>query len=61
MGLCVQRQEPLFSRDQSRFFLTLPVKQGGQGDFHHITMISRKVTSLPLSALHPVFRLARPL
>uniref|UniRef100_G3PQ81 Dipeptidyl peptidase like 10 n=1 Tax=Gasterosteus aculeatus aculeatus TaxID=481459 RepID=G3PQ81_GASAC len=37
-------QEPLFSRDRSRFFLSLPVKQGGQGDFHHVTMFSRKVS-----------------
>uniref|UniRef100_A0A3Q1B597 Dipeptidyl-peptidase 10 (Non-functional) n=1 Tax=Amphiprion ocellaris TaxID=80972 RepID=A0A3Q1B597_AMPOC len=37
-----QRQEPLFSKDRSRFFLTLPVKQGGQGDFHHITMFTKK-------------------
>uniref|UniRef100_A0A7N6BUH9 Dipeptidyl peptidase like 10 n=1 Tax=Anabas testudineus TaxID=64144 RepID=A0A7N6BUH9_ANATE len=36
------RQEPLFSKDRSRFFLTLPVKQGGQGDFHHITMFTKK-------------------
>lgn len=39
-----QRQEPPFSKDRSRFFLNLPVKQGGQGDFHHITMFTRKVT-----------------
>ncbi|XP_070850256.1 inactive dipeptidyl peptidase 10-like isoform X1 [Chaetodon trifascialis] len=40
-----QRQEPLFSKDRSRFFLTLPVKQGGQGDFQHITMFTRKLRS----------------
>lgn len=44
LRLCLQRQVPLFSEDRSRFFLTLPVKQGGQGDFHHLTMFSRKVT-----------------
>ncbi|KAK2857085.1 hypothetical protein Q5P01_005820 [Channa striata] len=38
-----QRQEPLFSKDRSRFFLTMPVKQGGQGDFHHITMFTKKL------------------
>ncbi|XP_068165208.1 inactive dipeptidyl peptidase 10-like isoform X2 [Antennarius striatus] len=37
-----QRQEPLFSKDKSKFFLTVPVKQGGQGDFHHIMMFTRK-------------------
>ncbi|XP_035492759.2 inactive dipeptidyl peptidase 10-like isoform X1 [Scophthalmus maximus] len=40
-----QRQEPLFSKDRSRFLLALPVKQGGQGDFHHITMFTKKVRS----------------
>ncbi|XP_076579215.1 inactive dipeptidyl peptidase 10-like isoform X2 [Chaetodon auriga] len=40
-----QRQEPLFSKDRSRFFLTLPVKQGGQGDFQHVTMFTRKLRS----------------
>ncbi|CAJ1087747.1 inactive dipeptidyl peptidase 10-like [Xyrichtys novacula] len=40
-----QRQQPLFSKDRSRFFLTLPVKQGGQGDFQHITMFTRKLRS----------------
>lgn len=44
-----QRQEPLFSKDRSRFFLTLPVKQGGQGDFQHITMFTKKVTRGGLS------------
>ncbi|XP_070711951.1 inactive dipeptidyl peptidase 10-like [Pempheris klunzingeri] len=58
IGVCLQRhedssetwlsrqsQEPLFSKDRSRFFLNLPVKQGGQGDFHHITMFTRKLRS----------------
>ncbi|CAB1434670.1 unnamed protein product [Pleuronectes platessa] len=58
LGVCLQRhrdtsetwlsrqgQEPLFSKDRSRFFLTLPVKQGGQGDFHHITMFTKKLRS----------------
>lgn len=50
-SLCfaLQRQQPLFSKDRSRFFLTLPVKQGGQGDFHHITMFTKKVTRGGLS------------
>ncbi|XP_075950574.1 inactive dipeptidyl peptidase 10-like [Anarhichas minor] len=43
--LSMQRQEPLFSKDRSRFFLSLPVKQGGQGDFHHVTMFSKKLRS----------------
>ncbi|XP_067265131.1 inactive dipeptidyl peptidase 10-like isoform X1 [Chanodichthys erythropterus] len=38
--LSKQNQEPFFSRDASRFFLTVPVKQGGRGDFHHIAMFT---------------------
>uniref|UniRef100_A0A8D0B2R5 Inactive dipeptidyl peptidase 10-like n=1 Tax=Sander lucioperca TaxID=283035 RepID=A0A8D0B2R5_SANLU len=55
IGVCLQvgvadwvmgsNMEPLFSQDRSRFFLTLPVKQGGHGDFHHITMFSKKLRS----------------
>ncbi|XP_049609188.1 inactive dipeptidyl peptidase 10 isoform X3 [Syngnathus scovelli] len=37
-----QNQEPLFSKDASRFFLTVPLRQGGQGDFHHIAMFTKK-------------------
>eukprot|EP00064_Thunnus_orientalis_P003778 superscaffoldBa00000322_g3789 len=33
-------QEPVFSKDSSRFFLTVPVKQGGRGEFHHIAMFT---------------------
>ncbi|XP_077578208.1 inactive dipeptidyl peptidase 10-like [Stigmatopora nigra] len=40
-----QNQEPLFLKDTSRFFLAVPVTQGGQGDFHHITMFTKKVAS----------------
>ncbi|XP_067300735.1 inactive dipeptidyl peptidase 10-like isoform X1 [Pseudorasbora parva] len=41
--LSKQNQEPFFSRDASRFFLTVPVKQGGRGDFHHIAMFTSQV------------------
>ncbi|XP_067116185.1 inactive dipeptidyl peptidase 10-like [Osmerus mordax] len=57
-GLCVQRheetsdlwltgqeQKPMFSQDMSRFFLTTPVRQGGHGEFNHITMFTRKSRS----------------
>ncbi|KAM9829148.1 inactive dipeptidyl peptidase 10-like isoform 3-T3 [Syngnathus typhle] len=37
-----QNQEPLFSKDASRFFLTVPLRHGGQGDFHHIAMFTKK-------------------
>uniref|UniRef100_A0A671Q9S6 Inactive dipeptidyl peptidase 10-like n=1 Tax=Sinocyclocheilus anshuiensis TaxID=1608454 RepID=A0A671Q9S6_9TELE len=41
--LSKQNQEPFFSRDGSRFFLTVPVKQGGRGDFHHVAMFTSQV------------------
>lgn len=45
---CPQNQEPVFSKDGSRFFLTIPVKQGGQGDFHHIAMFTKSVGAVIL-------------
>ncbi|TNN29088.1 Inactive dipeptidyl peptidase 10 [Liparis tanakae] len=39
----IRNQEPVFSRDGSRFFLTVPVKQGGRGEFHHIAMFTTQV------------------
>ncbi|XP_039611334.1 inactive dipeptidyl peptidase 10-like isoform X1 [Polypterus senegalus] len=35
-----QNDEPVFSKDGSKFFLTVPVKQGGRGEFHHISMFN---------------------
>ncbi|XP_071978282.1 inactive dipeptidyl peptidase 10-like [Engystomops pustulosus] len=35
-----QNEEPIFSKDGSRFFMTVPAKQGGRGEFHHIAMFS---------------------
>ncbi|MED6288290.1 hypothetical protein CHARACLAT_025115 [Characodon lateralis] len=43
-----QNQDPLFSEDLSKIFLTLPVKHGGHRDFHHITMLSKKSRSDPV-------------
>ncbi|KAM8857924.1 inactive dipeptidyl peptidase 10 isoform 2-T2 [Synchiropus picturatus] len=40
LWLSKQNQEPVFSQDGSRFFLTVPVKQGGRGEFHHIAMFT---------------------
>uniref|UniRef100_A0A3B5MQ76 Dipeptidyl peptidase like 10 n=1 Tax=Xiphophorus couchianus TaxID=32473 RepID=A0A3B5MQ76_9TELE len=40
LWLSKQNQQPVFSRDGSRFFLTVPVKQGGRGEFHHIAMFT---------------------
>uniref|UniRef100_A0A3Q3XQZ9 Dipeptidylpeptidase IV N-terminal domain-containing protein n=1 Tax=Mola mola TaxID=94237 RepID=A0A3Q3XQZ9_MOLML len=38
--LCRQTQEPMFSADGGSFFLALPIRQGGQGAFHHLTMFT---------------------
>ncbi|XP_028819070.1 inactive dipeptidyl peptidase 10 isoform X1 [Denticeps clupeoides] len=40
-----QNQRPVFSKDGSKFFLTVPVKQGGRGEFHHIGMFTTHVQS----------------
>ncbi|KAG9348728.1 hypothetical protein JZ751_029045, partial [Albula glossodonta] len=40
LWLTKQNQEPVFSNDGTKFFLTVPVKQGGQGEFHHIAMFT---------------------
>ncbi|CAJ1078651.1 inactive dipeptidyl peptidase 10-like isoform X1 [Xyrichtys novacula] len=37
-----QDEEPVFSKDCSTFFITMPLKQGGRGTFNHITMISNQ-------------------
>ncbi|XP_030642290.1 inactive dipeptidyl peptidase 10 [Chanos chanos] len=43
--LSKQNQKPFFSSDGSRFFLTVPVKQGGRGEFHHIAMFTTQTRS----------------
>uniref|UniRef100_A0A672J137 Dipeptidyl peptidase like 10 n=1 Tax=Salarias fasciatus TaxID=181472 RepID=A0A672J137_SALFA len=45
LWLSKQNQEPVFSKDGNRFFLTVPVKQGGRGEFHHIAMFTTQVDS----------------
>ncbi|XP_041807062.1 inactive dipeptidyl peptidase 10-like [Chelmon rostratus] len=35
-----QNEEPVFSKDCTTFFVTMPLKHGGRGTFNHITMIS---------------------
>uniref|UniRef100_A0A8C8FDW1 Uncharacterized protein n=1 Tax=Oncorhynchus tshawytscha TaxID=74940 RepID=A0A8C8FDW1_ONCTS len=52
LWLTRQNQEPVFSKDGSRFFLTIPVKQGGQGDFHHIAMFTKSFRSDQNDARH---------
>ncbi|ETE64854.1 Inactive dipeptidyl peptidase 10, partial [Ophiophagus hannah] len=36
--LSKQNEEPVFSKDGNTFFMTVPVKQGGRGEFHHIAI-----------------------
>ncbi|XP_054909084.1 inactive dipeptidyl peptidase 10-like [Poeciliopsis prolifica] len=43
LWLSRQNQQPVFSRNGSRFFLTVPVKQGGRGEFHHIAMFTTQL------------------
>lgn len=38
--LSKQNEEPIFSKDGTKFFMTVPVKQGGRGEFHHIAMFT---------------------
>uniref|UniRef100_A0AAX7VDS1 Dipeptidyl peptidase like 10 n=1 Tax=Astatotilapia calliptera TaxID=8154 RepID=A0AAX7VDS1_ASTCA len=45
LWLSKQNQEPVFSKDGNRFFLTVPVKQGGRGEFHHIAMFTTQVNA----------------
>ncbi|KAL1021891.1 hypothetical protein UPYG_G00019380 [Umbra pygmaea] len=45
LWLTRQNQSPVFSKDGTRFFLTIPVKQGGQGDFQHIAMFTKSFRS----------------
>ncbi|XP_022596984.1 inactive dipeptidyl peptidase 10-like [Seriola dumerili] len=37
-----QNEEPVFSRDCTTLFITMPLKHGGRGTFNHITMISNQ-------------------
>ncbi|XP_063073810.1 inactive dipeptidyl peptidase 10-like [Engraulis encrasicolus] len=45
LWLSKQEHEPVFTRDGGKFFLTVPVKQGGQGEFHHIAMVTKPLRS----------------
>uniref|UniRef100_A0A4W3HLW5 Dipeptidyl peptidase like 10 n=1 Tax=Callorhinchus milii TaxID=7868 RepID=A0A4W3HLW5_CALMI len=40
LWLSKQDEKPIFSKDGSKFFMTVPVKQGGRGEFHHIAMFT---------------------
>uniref|UniRef100_A0A673T8R3 Dipeptidyl peptidase like 10 n=1 Tax=Suricata suricatta TaxID=37032 RepID=A0A673T8R3_SURSU len=45
-------EEPVFSRDGSTFFMTVPVKQGGRGEFHHIAMFLVQSKSEQITVRH---------
>ncbi|XP_014105085.1 PREDICTED: inactive dipeptidyl peptidase 10 isoform X2 [Pseudopodoces humilis] len=47
-----QNEEPVFSKDGSKFFMTVPVKQGGRGEFHHIAMFIVQAKSEQISVRH---------
>uniref|UniRef100_A0A674GJP5 Dipeptidyl peptidase like 10 n=1 Tax=Taeniopygia guttata TaxID=59729 RepID=A0A674GJP5_TAEGU len=47
-----QNEEPVFSKDGSKFFMTVPVKQGGRGEFHHIAMFIVQAKSEQFSVRH---------
>ncbi|XP_039411062.1 inactive dipeptidyl peptidase 10 isoform X3 [Corvus cornix cornix] len=47
-----QNEEPVFSKDGSKFFMTVPVKQGGRGEFHHIAMFSVQAKSEQIGVRH---------
>ncbi|XP_029789186.1 inactive dipeptidyl peptidase 10 [Suricata suricatta] len=47
-----QNEEPVFSRDGSTFFMTVPVKQGGRGEFHHIAMFLVQSKSEQITVRH---------
>ncbi|GAB5575609.1 inactive dipeptidyl peptidase 10 isoform X2 [Prionailurus iriomotensis] len=50
--LSKQNEEPVFSRDGSTFFMTVPVKQGGRGEFHHIAMFLVQSKSEQITVRH---------
>uniref|UniRef100_A0A8C9A742 Dipeptidyl peptidase like 10 n=1 Tax=Prolemur simus TaxID=1328070 RepID=A0A8C9A742_PROSS len=50
--LSKQNEEPVFSRDGSKFFMTVPVKQGGRGEFHHIAMFLIQSKSEQITVRH---------
>ncbi|MGH0123450.1 UNVERIFIED_CONTAM: hypothetical protein FKN15_012541 [Acipenser sinensis] len=50
--LSKQTEEPVFSKDSNKFFLSVPVKQGGRGEFHHIAMFTTQSTNEQISVRH---------
>ncbi|XP_073490684.1 inactive dipeptidyl peptidase 10 [Aquarana catesbeiana] len=50
--LSKQNEEPIFSKDGTKFFMTVPVKQGGRGEFHHIAMFTVQAKTDLVSIRH---------
>lgn len=47
-----QKEEPVFSKDCTTFFMTMPLKHGSSGTFNHITMISNQSDSQEVNMRH---------
>ncbi|KAM7380904.1 hypothetical protein PAMP_004174 [Pampus punctatissimus] len=51
-GVCTKNEEPVFSKDCTLFFITMPLKQGSRGTFNHITMISNQSKGQEVNVRH---------
>ncbi|KAM7407887.1 hypothetical protein PAMA_003580 [Pampus argenteus] len=51
-GVCTKNEEPVFSKDCTLFFITMPLKQGSRGTFNHITLISNQSEGQEVSVRH---------
>uniref|UniRef100_A0A668UTM2 Dipeptidyl-peptidase 10 (inactive) n=1 Tax=Oreochromis aureus TaxID=47969 RepID=A0A668UTM2_OREAU len=47
-----QKEEPVFSKDCTTLFITMPLKHGGSGTFNHITMISNQSDGQEVNMRH---------
>ncbi|XP_040004697.1 inactive dipeptidyl peptidase 10-like [Xiphias gladius] len=47
-----KNEEPIFSKDCTTFFITMPLKHGGLGTFNHITMISNQSEGQEVNLRH---------
>ncbi|XP_042350543.1 inactive dipeptidyl peptidase 10-like [Plectropomus leopardus] len=47
-----QNEEPVFSKDCTTFFITMPLKHSGRGTFNHITMISNQSEGQEVNIRH---------
>ncbi|XP_017324691.1 inactive dipeptidyl peptidase 10 [Ictalurus punctatus] len=48
----LQNEEPVFSKDGAKFFITLPIKHGSQGSFRHLTLMSEQHTDGEVNVRH---------